>query len=152
MTRQRRSDGQSNCSLIIAGSRSLSSLWLPDDGSVVVRRCIAGSSRFELEAVAEVVSGTARGPDTWGERFAQSQSGVELTRMPADWDTHGKRAGPIRNTEMAEYADGLLAIYDGQSAGTQDMIDTAVDRDMPVTVIRMDREGIKRAVLRGETQ
>lgn len=40
-------------------------------------------------------------------------------------DKHGKMAGPIRNLEMAKYADGLIAFWDGKSRGTRDMITKA---------------------------
>jgi Protein of unknown function (DUF2493). len=80
-----------------------------------------------LEAVPwpvdEVVSGTARGADTAGEAWAEHH-GVPVERFPADWDEHGKSAGPIRNQEMADYADAVVAIWDGKSSGTHNMIRT----------------------------
>ena len=74
--------------------------------------------------VSEIVSGTAKGADQLGERFANG-GGYPIKRFPADWDKHGKAAGPKRNAEMAEYADCLIAFWDGQSKGTKNMIDTA---------------------------
>jgi len=41
--------------------------------------------------------------------------------FPADWDTHGRAAGPIRNKQMAEYGDALLLIWDGESRGSANM-------------------------------
>lgn len=74
--------------------------------------------------VTEVVSGTARGADQLGERWGL-QTGLPVTRFPADWEKHGKRAGYLRNAEMAEYADALVAFWDGSSRGTKHMIDLA---------------------------
>ena len=133
--------------VIVAGSRELESLWLPSDGSTVVERAIGGSDAVDLDEVSRVISGTARGPDTWGERFAQSRDDVELTRMPADWDKHGKKAGPIRNEQMAKEGDVLVAFWDGQSTGTLNMINVAMDEDIDVTLIRMHRDDVKSAIL-----
>lgn len=76
--------------------------------------------------ITEIVSGGARGADAMGERFA-TQFNIPLKIFPADWKTHPKAAGPIRNRQMAEYADVLVAFWDGKSAGTKNMIDTATE-------------------------
>ena len=44
----------------------------------------------------EFVSGTARGADTLGEKYAYIH-GYNVKRFPANWDLYGKRAGYIRN-------------------------------------------------------
>lgn len=72
----------------------------------------------------EIVSGTARGADKLGEQYALS-SGFKLTRFPADWNTHGKQAGFLRNTQMAEYADALISFQLNGSRGTAHMIKEA---------------------------
>ncbi len=56
-----------------------------------------------------------------GERFARAE-GLTLKLFPADWDLHGKSAGYRRNEQMAEYADALIAFWDGESKGTGSMI------------------------------
>jgi len=70
----------------------------------------------------EIVSGGADGVDKIGERFAHGQN-IPVTRFPADWERYGKKAGVMRNIEMAKYADGLIAIWDAESRGTKHMID-----------------------------
>ncbi|MEQ8278566.1 MAG: SLOG family protein [Deltaproteobacteria bacterium] len=72
-----------------------------------------------------IVSGTARGADEFGERWAAKRE-IEVHRFPADWRTYGKRAGPIRNRQMAQNADGLVAVWDGRSRGTKTMIEFAL--------------------------
>ncbi len=101
-----------------------------------MRTIIAGSRsiteyKHVLKAVAEsginitqVVSGTAKGVDLLGEKFAQ-EHGISVVRFPADWNKYGNRAGYLRNMEMAGNADALIAVYDGTSRGTQHMIDIA---------------------------
>ena len=71
-----------------------------------------------------IVSGHARGTDTMGERFAK-EHGLPCEYYPANWQIHGRAAGPIRNKEMANNADALIAFWDGQSRGTLSMINLA---------------------------
>ncbi len=74
--------------------------------------------------ITEVVSGGARGPDMMGEEWAFYQV-LPVKRFPAEWDKLGKGAGYIRNAQMAEYADSLIALWDGVSRGTANMITLA---------------------------
>ena len=83
----------------------------------------------------EIVSGGARGADSLGELFARNHSGMTLTVFPADWNTYGKRAGYIRNVEMAEYADSLVACWNLSSRGTKHMIDTARTHGLDVNIL-----------------
>ena len=69
----------------------------------------------------EIVSGTSKGADQLGEKYAK-QKGYKLTKFPADWNKFGKAAGPIRNQQMANYANALIAFWDGKSKGTKNMI------------------------------
>jgi hypothetical protein len=89
-------------------------------------------SEFEI---TEIVSGGATGADALGERYAK-EHGIKLRRMPADWAKHGKAAGPIRNREMAQVADALIAFWDGESRGTKNMIEEAEKRGLRVKVFR----------------
>lgn len=86
----------------------------------------------------EVVSGTARGGDKLGESWANKQ-GHQIKRFPAEWNRFGLSAGFRRNEQMADYADALIAIWDGKSKGTNHMINVAKNRKLPVRVIRMDK-------------
>lgn len=96
-----------------------------------------------LEAIKEsqfpisvVVSGGAKGVDALGERYAL-ENNIHLEVYPADWEKHGRAAGPIRNRLMAENADALIAIWDGESIGTKNMIDTAIRLGLQVYVKRV---------------
>jgi hypothetical protein len=106
--------------LIIAGSRELSVHWTFIDE--IIRHFNKSTAVPRLQ-ISEVVSGTARGIDTDGERWATARD-VYVRRFPADWDKHGKAAGIIRNKQMAEYGDALLLIWDGKSKGSKNMGDT----------------------------
>ena len=82
-----------------------------------------------------IISGCARGADTLGLRYA-SENTFDVEEYPADWDKYGKKAGYMRNVEMAENADALIAFWDGKSKGTKHMIDIATERNLPIRVIR----------------
>lgn len=79
--------------------------------------------------VIVIVSGTARGADQLGERYARARGHV-IDRYPANWDAHGKRAGYLRNSEMADNADAVVLFWDGQSKGTGHMLNIAVEKGL----------------------
>jgi hypothetical protein len=99
--------------VIIAGSRSITDY-----------ETVAQAIKESGFSVSEVVSGLAVGPDTFGKWWAEEQ-GVPIIEFPAEWKIYGKRAGYLRNEEMAQYADALVAVWDGKSPGTKHMIDIA---------------------------
>jgi hypothetical protein len=87
--------------------------------------------------ITEIVSGDAPGPDRAGARYAR-QCGIKCTVMKAQWKRHGKSAGPIRNEKMANYADRLVAFWDGKSKGTEHMIKYAKSIGMYVVVFTLN--------------
>jgi len=122
---------------IIAGCR-----WI--ENYDIVCEAIEASG-FE---VTEVVSGAATGVDTLGENWAQAND-IPVTRFPAKWkkldapgaiirsNKYGKynaAAGFVRNKQMAEYGDALVAIWDEKSKGTKNMIDLAREQGLKVFV------------------
>lgn len=111
--------------VIIAGSRGISDL---KEVTLAMFECPFKAT--------EVVSGAARGVDTLGEEWAEKHK-IPVTQFPAIWKTNGifdKSAGYKRNLKMAEYADGLVAIWDGNSKGTKHMIDIAKSKGLLVHV------------------
>lgn len=96
--------------LIIAGTRTINpSLAL-----------IEQLTRHYWLLPSAVVSGGADGVDTAGAAWATSK-GIPLHRFLPDWKTHGSAGGPMRNREMAEFADALLLLWDGESRGSKSM-------------------------------
>lgn len=88
--------------------------------------------------ITEVVSGTARGVDRLGEEFAK-EVGIPIMCMPADWDGLGKRAGYVRNAEMAEYADAAIILIYNNSKGSTHMLNLANKKGIPVHLV--EKEG-----------
>ena len=82
-----------------------------------------------------ILCGMANGADALGLLYAHWHD-CELEKYPAKWDIHGKRAGFIRNEEMAQNADALVAFWDGKSHGTKDMIKRAREHGLHVKVVR----------------
>lgn len=83
--------------------------------------------------ITEVVSGCAQGVDSMGELWAKINR-IPVRQFPADWNANGKRAGILRNIEMAKYADALIAIWDGESRGTAHMVEEASKRGLRLFV------------------
>lgn len=110
--------------LIIAGGRDFMNYEK-------LRTCV--DDFVQRNEVTEVVSGTARGADVLGEIYAKA-NGIPVKQFPANWNKHGKKAGYLRNAEMAEYADALIAFWDGKSKGTKHMIDLAYKHGLQVEI------------------
>lgn len=87
-----------------------------------------------------IVSGHARGADTLGEQWA-SENDVPVSLYPADWKTHGKSAGPIRNLEMLrnESPDLVVAMPGGR--GTNHMVQVSREHKTPVVSVLLGTEG-----------
>lgn len=111
--------------VIIAGSREIT------DYDIVLKAVKLAQFR-----ITEVVCGKAKGVDTLGEELGL-KNGIPVKYFPADWNRHGNAAGYRRNVQMAEYADALIAVWDGKSRGTKHMIDIARDRGLKVYVFRV---------------
>jgi hypothetical protein len=105
--------------VIVAGPRDFT------DYNVVVEAIL--KSGYVID---ELVSGKASGVDTLGEEYAR-ENGIPVREFPAQWNLYGKHAGPARNHEMSLYADALIAVWDGISGGTHDMIKKMKKRKKP---------------------
>lgn len=111
--------------LIIAGTRDFSDYQMLE---------VMTDYYLKNQQNPTIVSGTARGADQLGERYASAR-GYNIIRFPANWDLHGKAAGAIRNTEMATNSDALLAFWDGQSRGTKHMVETAKKMGLKTRIV-----------------
>ena len=89
-----------------------------------------------------------------GERDAH-ENGLELSVFPAEWNIYGRRAGFLRNTQMADFASeegsegALIAFWDGQSRGTKMMISIAQKKGIAVHAAVMDVRHFKHAFGKG---
>jgi hypothetical protein len=111
--------------IIVAGSRGF------NDYQLLSKTIFEIGDKYES---ASLVTGCAKGADALAIQFAR-EYGINIYKYPADWDTHGKAAGYIRNTEMANDSDVLIAFWDGQSRGTKHMIETMQKQNKDVYVV-----------------
>ena len=113
--------------IIIAGSRRFT------DYGLLKEKC---DFFLQNQSNVEIVSGTAAGADTLGERYAVER-GYKVKRFPADW-SKGIQAGHIRNAEMAAYADAAIIFFVDGSKGSQSMLKAANRKGIAVRVVDMD--------------
>lgn len=114
--------------VIVAGSRDIKAA-----------RLIEAAIRHSGFEITTILSGHACGVDRLGELYALRNK-IDLERYPANWIQHKKMAGKIRNGEMATKADALIAVWDGTSPGTLDMIRKAKDLRLKLCVYNLKIE------------
>ncbi len=121
--------------VIIAGSRDFNDYEL-------LKREVLNIVKYDNRSkeLVKIVSGGARGADRLGEQFAK-EFGLKIEQFLADWDGLGKRAGYVRNADMAKFAceNGnqgmLIAFWNGKSKGTKHMIDLTKRHGLEVHVV-----------------
>ena len=112
---------------IIAGSRTITNYELVCQ--------VIEQSGFDIETV---ICGEARGIDLFGKQYAY-ENNLFLESYPADWLRHGKKAGYIRNEEMAKHSDSLIVVWDGKSCGTATMIKLAKQYGLHIFMYDADK-------------
>lgn len=90
--------------------------------------------------ITSVVSGCAEGPDTFGAEWA-TNAGLFVHNYPANWKKYGVRAGHLRNAVMADNAEALIAVWDGVSKGTKNMIAEAKKRGLLIHIHLYSSDG-----------
>ncbi len=81
-----------------------------------------------------IVSGGAKGADTLAKEFAKENNLPIIEYLP-DYKTHGRQAPILRNIQIVENCDFLIAFWDGTSRGTKFTIDYARKKGVPFKVI-----------------
>lgn len=118
--------------IIISGSREFNNYEIIENKILDI---IGKNSNNNIE----IISGGCRGVDKCAEMFAY-RNGYEFTEFPADWSL-GKRAGYLRNKQMAEYASELngvlIAFWNMKNKGTKMMIDLARRYGLDVYIINL---------------
>lgn len=114
--------------IVVTGSRD----W--KDGQLIER--VLRHYNDSAPALEEItlVHGGARGADFFA-KVAATRLGWNVIECQADWDTHGKSAGSIRNNQMLDrQPDLVLAFWDGQSRGTEHCMNEARERGIHTRV------------------
>jgi len=89
----------------------------------------------ESETIDIIISGGAKGADSLGEQYAD-EVGIEKLIFPALWEKYGRKAGPLRNTDIINNSDIVVCFWDGKSTGTLDSINKAKASKKDVHIIR----------------
>jgi len=104
------------------------------------RDCPAVDIEAYLDEVPDaIVSGGAKGAEAHAKYFAQ-RHGIKVIEFLPDYAKYGKSAPLVRNKQIIDNCDEVLAFWDGKSRGTKYTIDYAEKMGKPVRVIRIDRE------------
>lgn len=85
-------------------------------------------------SVSCIVSGGAKGADSLAERYANEYN-IKTLIFKADWDKYGKTAGFIRNSDIVNNSDLIIAFWDGNSKGTLDSINKALKTKTNIVVL-----------------
>lgn len=115
--------------VIIAGTRDL-------DIDYIEFKNIINSLNLEI---SEVVSGNSGVIDLFGERYSKEELCKNPKLFPANWRLYKKSAGPIRNGEMAQYADFLILIWNGKSSGSLNMKSTMIKLNKPYKEVILNK-------------
>ncbi len=89
---------------------------------------------YLLRNITEIVSGGAKGVDTCAKEYAEKNN-IKLTEFLPEYNKYGKAAPLKRNLQIIEYADEVLAFWDGKSKGTKYVIDMCQKSNKRITVI-----------------
>ncbi len=81
-----------------------------------------------------IVSGGAKGVDSLAERFADENE-LKKKIYKADWSKYGRAAGPVRNQQIVENSDAMIAFATRDSNGTKNSVKLAVKKGIPVLVV-----------------
>lgn len=88
----------------------------------------------ELNEITVIISGGAKGADSLGERYARENS-IEFVLFAADWNKHGKAAGPIRNKQLIEEGKPQLVVAFDPGKGTMNTVGHAERNNIEVIIL-----------------
>ena len=88
--------------------------------------------------VTEIVSGGAKGIDACARAYAKAH-GIKLTEFLPEYEKYGRSAPLKRNIQIIDYADEVLAFWDGSSKGTNFVIQTCRKKQKKITVLRLEK-------------
>jgi hypothetical protein len=89
-----------------------------------------------IEDITLIISGGAPGADRLAELYADKNN-INKLILKADWDKYGKSAGIIRNKDIVDNAEYIIAFWDGVSKGTKNSIDRAKKANKKVLIFKV---------------
>ena len=94
---------------------------------------VSNLEKYLPPGTTEIVSGGAKGVDASAREYALAYD-IKLTEFLPEYDKYGRSAPLKRNITIIEYADAVLAFWDGSSRGTKFVIDNCRKLGVPVKV------------------
>lgn len=88
----------------------------------------------QFKSIDLIVSGGAKGADLLSEKYAKEYNINTLIHYP-DWNEHGRMAGFVRNSDIVNDSDIVIAFWDKKSKGTRDSIKKCHNKNTPVYII-----------------
>ena len=88
----------------------------------------------EKSPVTMLIHGAAPGADSLAETWAKAHD-VIILRYPADWASHGRAAGPMRNEYMLGHSRPELVVAFPGGKGTTDMVVRAQRARLPCAFV-----------------
>jgi hypothetical protein len=93
------------------------------------------ASEIEKENnLTKIISGAAPGTDRLARRYAV-QNNIPLLEFPPDFTKYGEQAKHVRDRQIVEHCDKVLAFWDGICEGTKYTMDHARQQNVPVRVV-----------------
>jgi len=130
-------------------------LWPLKVNSRKIKLAVVGSRSFndyeflkkilQFHPCKKIISGGARGADTLADRYA-TENNITMQEFLPNWNVYGKSAGFLRNKQIVESCDELVAFFDGESPGTKYSITLAKDAGKPVYIYWPPEEDITEGV------
>lgn len=87
--------------------------------------------------ITEIVSGGAKGVDSSAREYALKNN-IRLTEFLPEYNKYGKAAPLKRDMQIINYADKVIAFWDGKSKGTKYVIENCKKTNTPVDIIYID--------------
>lgn len=125
--------------IVISGSR----IYNDYDGFAVMTRDYLDLEMFDGKTICFVTGEAQDGPDDMIITLCDELE-IPFYGMPADWNQYGKRAGFMRNIDMAAISTHLLAFWADKSKGTGHMIDVCTKLELNVTPIIVDSDATRK--------
>ncbi len=94
--------------------------------------------RYLPDGDIEIVSGGAKGVDSCAADYAR-KNGITLTEILPSYEKYGRAAPIIRNKQIVDYADQVIAFWDGYSKGTLSVIKYCEKNKTPCKIIMCDK-------------
>ena len=82
----------------------------------------------------EIISGGAAGVDSCVAEYARA-NGIKLKEFLPQYQRYGRAAPIVRNKEIVDYSDKIIALWDGSSKGTLSVIKYAKKTGKPCEII-----------------